>query len=45
MESWDVGSAFLQGFSFANLRRACDMLKVPMPDVQREVHIVVPDNV
>ena len=45
MESWDVGSAFLQGFSFANLRRACDMLKVPMPDVQREVHIIVPDNV
>ncbi len=45
VESWDVSSAFLQGFSFNELQQVCRELGVQPPEISREVFITVPENV
>ena len=45
MISLDVSNAFLEGFGFELLERICKSLGIQLPDVQREIYIVVPDNV
>ena len=44
MESWDIGSAFLRGLSFAEVNRICKALGVPSPIKTRTVTITVPGN-
>ena len=45
MESWDVSSAFLQGFNFKHIEEACRALGIPVPTFTRKVYIVPPANV
>ena len=45
VESWDVGSAFLQGVSFADLDEICAKLGTTKPHANRNVLVEVPGNV
>ena len=45
VESWDVGSAFLQGISFADLDAICAKLGTTKPHANRNVLVEVPGNV
>ena len=45
VESWDVGSAFLQGISFADLDVICAKLGTTKPHANRNVLVEVPGNV
>ena len=45
MEQWDIGNAFLKGFSFKVMREMCGRFGITVPDVERQVFITVPGNV
>ena len=45
VEQWDIGNAFLKGFSFDKMREMCTKFGITIPDVERRVCIKVPGNV
>ena len=45
LEQWDIGNAFLKGFSFDVMRQMCQKFGITVPDVERQVVITVPGNV
>ena len=45
LEQWDIGNAFLKGFSFDKMREMCTLFGITVPDVERKVWITVPGNV
>jgi hypothetical protein len=45
LESWDVSSAFLQGFSFSVLDKAASELGFDTRGLKREAYITFSDNV
>ena len=45
VEQWDIGNAFLKGFSFKVMREMCQRFGITVPDVERQVLITVPGGV
>jgi len=45
LEQWDIGNAFLKGFSFKVMREMCQKFGITVPDVERHVFITLPGNV
>ena len=45
LEQWDIGNAFLKGFSFKVMREMCPKFGITVPDCARQVFITVPGNV
>jgi len=45
LEQWDIGNAFLKGFSFDMMKQMCHKFGITVPDVDRQVVITVPGNV
>ena len=39
LEQWDIGNAFLTGFSFKVMRQMCQKFGITVPDVERRVTI------
>ena len=44
LEQWDIGNAFLKGFSFAMMKTMCQKFGITVPDVERKVYITPPGN-
>ena len=45
LESWDISSAFLQGFTFSTLSQCASQLGMDIRGLQREAYICFSDNV